>query len=527
MTGVAGAQNGSGDDLGGRSGDAFRERLKEEPDSSSALAAAEERLARLLPGAVDFFRRRGATTLGQTARLLNAPHGRPSATLLRAAARLASEGRQPRTAQAAVDALAQGRPVLAAGHHGLETHPELAQGGLLFGLPAILDREPRPTVALASSAVPLNNPTAPGGLLLGRRRADGRRLQLRLFPRSQDQIMVSRAPALTRQAVTACLTRLPREDGWSPPERRAAAAFLERFLLAPAFLAWPSFAAQAAWLASEVWAARFRPAAAAPPPPLVQLELEALAADCLVVDLARPDSPAARTLFEPRVREALTADLAGRRGAWSASLLALDASDRRVDGAPALGTLFFWGVDPKGRRLSLALGRRGRQASLVGPGLEVPLTPGGVAEALADRRIVPGLFLDYLVLAAHGLRAHGGVYMLDYLPRLLAPAARRLEVPLGWTPLLAAGPLPLGLQGPEGFAGLGGFTAAGGLELAGPWPSGLFEALDALPLAAVWPFTAGEWLAEETPPAERGTGGRSPGPPALRLEDFGGGWRSA
>jgi hypothetical protein len=130
--------------------------------------------------------------------------------------------------------------------------------------------------------------------------------------------------------------------------------------------------------------------------------------------------------------------------------------------------------------------------------------------ALSEKTLVPGLFLDYLVLAAHGLMAHGGIFMIDYLPALLGPAAEILEIALGPMldpspqkprPLLAAGFQPLGLISPQNQ----GYASAGALELlaAGPLTPTALNQLAQTTLNEAWPFTAAQWYQEEIPPDQR------------------------
>jgi hypothetical protein len=145
------------------------------------------------------------------------------------------------------------------------------------------------------------------------------------------------------------------------------------------------------------------------------------------------------------------------------------------------------------------------------------------------------LFLDYLTLAIHGVTAYGGVFMIDYLPALLTPAAQILEIEfpgfrsmadfssldesrangvnerlsenphtrqnardLSYRPYLAAGLLPLGREEPSSpFS----FSAVGALELfsLGPFSSRDLVRLASLTVGESWPFTAAEWYQEETP----------------------------
>jgi hypothetical protein len=330
--------------------------------------------------------------------------------------------------------------------------------------------------------------------------------------------------------VTTLLERLGSLSELSSSERKRFSDFIERYLLNSVFLGKRSFVGQSSWLASAVWAGRLGQGS----PPLIQIELEALVSTILVGDLSDRDSPLFRALFEEKTRTALVKALSGLRGAWSPELSIPDVSSSFLSSTDSKGTLFFWQVDSSGRRRPMGLGQKAGRAFLKGPDLEIPLSAEPIATALAERLLLPGLALDYIVLSVHGLKAHGGVFMIDYLPALLGPASNILEVPLLDTqnessgpsryslhqarPLLASGALPIGLadQGAPG-----GFAAAGTLELdsAGPLTSNFLNLLASLSLAQVWPFTASEWYQEETPLSERLPGwDQELGRPALLLE---------
>ncbi|MDR2368500.1 MAG: hypothetical protein LBF58_10430 [Deltaproteobacteria bacterium] len=494
----------------------------------------DDKLSKILPGAVGFFLDNQSMTFGELSARLNAAVSKPSGILLKGISFQAPAlvgGREGIPGEKKPDrgeATFCGMGVLAANHHGFDTHPEMVQGSILFGLGSALGDGQDPVVVLASSAVPLNNPTNPGGLCLGRVGSSGRRLKARVFPRSRDRIMVSRAPRLTKKDVTGFLGRLGDLADWEEVEKKAAKLYAEKYLLDEDFLNAPNFLAQASKLALASWADRF----AKKPPPLFQLDLESLVLSCLKADMANADSAASLALFDQEKRAALIGALADKRGAWAASLTDTAKAAGDFGESESLGTVFFWAVDGQGRRRPMGLGRKGSDYTLRGGGLELPLSPQRLATALSERSLVPGLFLDYLVLAAHGLMAHGGVFMIDYLPALLGQASEILEIPLGPMgelnalenrPLLAAGFQPLGLASPQGE----GYSSAGALELfaAGALSQAALRKLAETPLKAAWLFTAGQWYQEEIPPAGRLPGWENLiGRPAIPLDEFGLSW---
>ena len=466
----------------------------------------QERLAKILPGAMAFVSREGKTKLLELSKRLRQPFPgpgpKPTETLLRSAGALAGRVGGPEASAAIIKHLSQGLPVLASHHHGLDTHPEMVQGELIWALASILDRTNlsetgHRVCVLASSSVPLNNPTAPGGLLPGRRNQSGRRSQARLFSRSMDHAMVSRTPAASRKTVESLIARLPRLSGWTERERASARRFAERFLLEEKFLSFEKFTDQAAHLAAAAFSARFEGLQG---PPLVFLELEALATSLIVSDLADKLRPASRALLDGSARSAIVSKLAGKQGAWSRELVSENPAALESRLSDGLGTVFFWTASKHGRRRPMGLASKAGRAVLKGPDFELPLAPEPLATALAEGLLIPGLFLDYLALASHGLSALGGVFMIQYLPELLEPAMGILETPLASlgreASLLGAGLLPLGFHEPSAP---GGRAPAGALELMNPLDKDFLTLVSNLSVSDILGFSAGEWYQEETP----------------------------
>ena len=491
------------------------------------MSLLQPELEKILPSAVKACLRSGPETLAELSRGLSAPRPMaPSPVLSQAVFRLTSAAYGDKAAARAAAALAAGRPLLEANHHGFDTHPEMVQGSFFFGLADIIEASPErpapPLITLAGSLVPLGNPTCPGGVLLGRRGPDGRLIRRFVFPRAESNCQAAKAPALGRDLLENSLKKIEK-SAWRPAEKQAAKRLWERFLLGPDFLDRPSFLAQASWLASALWAARFP---GPEYPPLYHLESEAVAQACLTADLARPHSPLSRILSETRLRNRLLETLAGRRGCWSPSLLE-PGLDRTAlsDNSQALGTVLFWELDGRGRRHSLGLpyvgGGRGKAARLVGPNLSLALEPEALAKALEAGRIGPGLFLSCLAFASHGLTSFGGIFQADYRPAMLKIAEDVLETPLAADEesfQLAAGPMAVGLAGREPGSAA---WPAGALEFlaAGPLAPAFFREWGRLRLADIWAFTAGAWYQEEIPLSQRRPGWETalPSLPPLEL----------
>jgi hypothetical protein len=407
-----------------------------------------------------------------------------------------------------LDDLRNGARASAATHHGVESYPELAQGNLLFALAEIrrsLDHEPfAPILVLACENAPLNSATCPGGFLFGRRRQGDRYQKIHLFKRSSDRVIVGRAPSLTREDLNLFLTRVDQAD-LQPFEKTGLKKIVGPLASDALFLGASSFLDQAARLNRRLWNQRFKGEKF---PALAFLSLEGLASECLIQDLAEADSLVSRLIFDQSAFDYVLKKLRGLSGCWHESLLSLPDGAIPSDRSRPLGTVLFWEINAVGQSSPMGLTMKKGQPALTGSALSLALRPEELISALTERKILPGLFLCFATLVlGHGLRTYGGVYMVDYLPRMLAPALEVCPPPrpvdLSWSSSLAAGLLPIQLD--SGRPGWEGLYPAGAVELAaaGPLETDFFERLMALKLSDISPFSASEWCLEETRPEHR------------------------
>ena len=350
--------------------------------------------------------------------------------------------------------------VLTANHHGVDFFAQSVQGNLICALPPAGEPPRAVLPVLAFANVPLNNLTYPRGMLvydpavIGR---DGRPARCPLFPARDRRQPVHTAPALTAAQVRAAAGRID-AMGLSLSLATTARRLLDRLYLAPALMAQPDYRHQASHLNRQIWRLLFAQGVAVPE--LVCLAAEELVTRLLMADLVRPESLVHRCFFDPRLRAALLHFLAGTPGCWPRP-----ESDGRHG-----GTVFFWGLDPYGRRIAMALDVHGRQLtgrSDSGTTFGLPFTPAAVSEALACRRLLPSLYTCFLQIAfAHGLTGLGGYYQASYLPQMRAGTVDALLAAgdAETAPRVAAVPARRYLSGMLGIM----TRSAGGLFPAGP-----------------------------------------------------------
>ena len=149
---------------------------------------------------------------------------------------------------------------------------------------------------------------------------------------------------------------------------------------------------------------------------MVYLHLDKIVTRLVIEDLANPASLLSSILLDKQYRQVFLEQLTGVPGCWW----------------HGYGSQFFWGVGPKTTLVPLEV--RGQQ--LVGPensGICVDLEAGALAEALGQRRIVPGYFLDVFMLSfVEGYTLLGGFNQIEYVQAMQEAVGRSLTM-LGQT----------------------------------------------------------------------------------------------
>ena len=337
-----------------------------------------------------------------------AGHNKTSSALLAAARSVTAPVLGDAAAEALVRRLAACPSILASNYHGVECFPEMVQAIHFFALGDLVS-EPMeaqgsgPVVpVLSCSSVSLQSQTYPRGFMLSRQDAeDAGYVRLPFFPSSQQDVMASRAPALT-QAQLRTMRALWHRKGRPPLlswEDLALDAIMDGHVQRPDVLDLPTFGAQVTRVNASLCMERYSQARHVK---VIYLEMEALVAELLGRDMEDEGSVMHRILFDPQVRALVLDMLAGVRGCWRTEAingLALGRTGRA-------GTIFFWLADEKGRRCPLRLCQTASGEAGLGFGDAcIPLRPAALRDALAAGTIVPNLFTSYMSLSLdHGLR---------------------------------------------------------------------------------------------------------------------------
>ena len=322
--------------------------------------------------------------------------------------------------------------MLTANHHGIDTFAQSSQSNLLFSMRKRADGNPFKTVpVLACGSVPLNNLTYPRGLLIyAGAEANGNDGigKLPIFPDSYKRKLVSVVGPFTTEMLDRSRIRARKlvEDGKVTRSLESAlnTVFDDFALVGQEF---PNYSRQATVANHRFWKRLFRDRSCRSE--LVYIELEAIVSRLLQKDLFDKSTICYQLMFDPELRQQLIEKLDGQRGCWQyEKLLRRGSEPTVVNGSntidSSLGTMFFWGVDAKGKKVPLCVTEVQNGKSFELRGAEdngrlwsMPFTAAAISQGLQDGRLLPSIFSSYLLVSiARGVSCIGGYYQADYLP---------------------------------------------------------------------------------------------------------------
>ena len=335
-------------------------------------------------------------------------------------------------AQAISEDLRQMPQVLTANHHGIDTFAQSTQSNLLFSMRKRADGSPVKTVpVLACGSVPLNNLTYPRGLLIyaaSMASKGGGICKLPLFPDSYKRKLVSMVGPYTEDMLCRSRARARKlfdSDKLDPALESALDTVFDDF--ASIGQEFASYSRQATLVNYRFWQRLFLDRSSHPD--LVYIELENIVCRLLQKDLFDNSSICHQLFFDPQLRRRLIENLDGKRGCWQYEQLlsrcSSSGANKDVNATDSVqGTIFFWGVDAKHRKIPLCLvdDVNGKGAEL--RGLDdsgqlwtIPFTAADISRGLRDGHLLPSIFTSYLLVSiARGISCIGGYYQAEYLP---------------------------------------------------------------------------------------------------------------
>ena len=322
---------------------------------------------------------------------------------------------------------------LTANHHGVDYFAQSVQGSLLFALRQKNGSESKTAVPVFSCGnVPMDNLTYPLGLLLYQTNGHNHKTlptKMPVFANSKRRALVSVSVPLDADMVKRAKTRISKmateheiKTGFAETIQR----FLNDCYASHEILGLSSYSEQSVVINNRIWNRLVVDSAKVPEP--VTLELEEISRQLLVIDLQDTQSLAHSVLFDDALTNALIERLNNGKALWNKRLLKsrLDmtgkpaGSENNINGC---GTMFFWGINNRGRRIPLYLDFDGNNKKML-RGVddkktlwEIEYTEASLIEALNQKQILPSVFTCFLVIAfARGVACIGGYFQAEYLP---------------------------------------------------------------------------------------------------------------
>ena len=321
--------------------------------------------------------------------------------------------------------------VLTANHLGVDYFSHSVQGSLLFSLYSrAAGLKTRTVPVFACGNIPLDNATYPQGVLFYMvNESDIGTLpkKMPIFPNRLRRSLVSVSRGFDESMIDRATKRslqMAAGNQVDPQLIGPLKTILQEDYGDPEVLALNTYSDQSVKVNHQIWRRLFQNPENAPH--LVSLELEKIVGMLLDYDLENPQSLIWQIMFDVGIRENVLKQLNGERACWDLdelrNRLEIDKDVNKYGPANGCGTIFFWGVNPAGRRVPLHLGTvAGDLDQLVGCDeknniLTVPFTPMGIIEGLKSGKLLPSLFTCFTVLSfARGLECVGGYFQSEYL----------------------------------------------------------------------------------------------------------------
>ena len=335
--------------------------------------------------------------------------------------------------QAALD-LERSPIVLTANHHGVAFFAQDLQGSLIFSLNRFGTMKSGSTVPVFScGTVPLDNLTYPLGLLFyktGYDNLDEVPKKLPLFSNKVRRQLVSNARPFDKNMVDRAQKRIGKlsQDKFICSSLEASANNVLQDYCQSKVLNACSYSQQSVLLNYSIWNKLFQDTESAPS--ILSLELEVISSALLEKDLANANSLAYSIFFDKSLRENVFNELDGEKACWQTKKLlgrlhAGSMSETKRNASNGCGTMLFWGIDERGRKVPLYVDSDSTDRIKLrgicdrGKIMEMPYTPKSIIEGLNQGRLIPSIFTSFLVISlARGIVCAGGYFQCEYLPAM-------------------------------------------------------------------------------------------------------------
>lgn len=319
-------------------------------------------------------------------------------------------------AKAAAGQMQRQTLLLTANHHEAEFCVQSVQGNLLYAHVLELCGQGDGIVPVfANTTVNMANRNFPRGILVYRTKKG--LLRVPVFPFRERNTLVAAAGSFTSQMIEAARETVNRNrmNGiLAEQTARALDQILTQVYGDPAILGTQGYAKQAV-LVNRLLGKRMQKDRGRE---FLYIEMEEIAKRLLQADLEKENSLPGKILFQESLRNQVLEALDKKSGCW-------ELGGRR-------GTVFFWGVDRRKRRVSMQLEQEGSRWYLAGADMEGEIlryhyTKEHIRMLLAQGALVPGLFVTFLELYfLRGYAVAGGCFQSLYLDEMCGGLCKAL-----------------------------------------------------------------------------------------------------
>ncbi|WP_299983582.1 hypothetical protein [Desulfobacula sp.] len=325
--------------------------------------------------------------------------------------------------------------ILTASHHGVEYFSQTFQARLIFSLNVLKQRIPTSTIPVfACGNIPLNNAVYPRGALIYQVAPEAFEaipIKLPLFPDRLKRSVVSSAPGFDLEMIdrtSSKANQMVKAKKISSLISDPLHHIFQKNYGSESVVHLPTYSDQSVVVNHLIWKQLFPQFESVPNS--ICLEFEKISGSLIKIDLLNPQSLLWFILFDPELRRHLLSELDGINGCWNQEALEYQQSvstpDKQHDISMAqCGTIFFWGVDDKGRKLSLNIKTNDAHIPVFsgiddnGNLWEWPYSQEAIIDGISKGRLLPSVFLCFVVLLfARGLACVGGYFQGIYLPAM-------------------------------------------------------------------------------------------------------------
>ncbi|MCP4350203.1 MAG: hypothetical protein GY795_32400 [Desulfobacterales bacterium] len=297
----------------------------------------------------------------------------------------------------------------------------------------------------------MNNLTYPRGALLYNincNEIEDMPKKLPLFSNRMRKWMVSITPAFDYamvQMAEAMLDKMVRNKQISSALAGSMHKMLQEDYCTGSVISLPNYSQQSTVLNNRIWKRLFSKVDRVPD--IVYLEQEKIVGTLLESDLSNPESLAWCVMFDQLLSKQVLMELDGVKGCWKRIKLAqrlcsMTADDKILRVLEDCGTVFFWGIDQKGKRVPVCIETDTSDCKMLrgvdnrGDVWILPYTPQAVIEGLKNGKLIPSIFTNFLVLSfARGVICVGAYFQSEYLPAMQSGIVRALRKTNGYNNL--------------------------------------------------------------------------------------------